>query len=371
LVFAASLLMPAAFGQRWNVAFFHDEPESQIVLQDLVFPSAAVGFAAGIQAGRRESGVLVRTSDGGKTWAVETVRDNPLSLFFLNEQHGWMVGSQGVWKTEDGGGRWRRIVRRRGLVRVHFLDENNGWAVGLEKQFLRTSDGGRRWEKVPIVDEVTTEESQTYFNWIEFATPRFGIVVGNHAPERAELSRLPEWMEPELSRRRQVPTTLIVIQTMDGGQTWKPSVASVFGQMTRLRLLPDGRGLSLVEFVHQFQYPSEVFRLQLADNKTTRVYRQADRKVTDALLLPDGSAMIVAVEVPGDMPTLPIPGRLRVLRTSDYQLWREVDVDYRAVARRAILAAAPGGRFWMATSEGMILRLDETTAANGTNISQP
>ena len=358
LLLAAS----SAAGQKWSVSFFHDETESSLSLHEIVFPSRETGIALGVldSARGRSQAVQLRTSDSGGTWRVENLKDTGLSLFFLDSRLGWMVGAQGIWKTLDGGAAWRRIARRTGLLRVYFLDADRGWAVGAEKQVLRTTDGGQSWEKVPEAAEPQADAQRTTYNWITFASPNFGIIVGNHSPDRDGSSRLPPWMEPERVRqRRELPSTTIALQTVDGGKTWKSSLASLFGHMTRVRLLPAGRGLAIVEFLGQFAYPSEVYRLDLAEGKSTRVFRRPDRRVTDGLLFPDGSAVLTAVEPPGTLQALPIPGRLHVLRSRDLDQWTEMEVDYRAVARRAVISDSPGGDLWIATSEGMILRLSE------------
>jgi hypothetical protein len=38
--------------------------------------------------------------------------------------------------------------------------------------------------------------------------------------------------------------------------------------------------------------------------------------------------------------------------------WRETEVDYRATARRVVLASAGPEQLWAATDSGMILRLE-------------
>jgi hypothetical protein len=356
LLFLVSWPLP---GQKWSVSFFHDEVESSLSLHEIVFPSRETGIALGVlERGRgRLQAVQLRTVDSGGTWRIENLKDTGISLFFLDGRLGWMVGAEGIWKTLDGGVAWRRIARRKGLLRVYFLDEQRGWAVGAEKQVLKTTDGGESWEKVPEAAEPQADAERTTYNWITFASPSFGIIVGNHSPDRDGSSRLPPWMEPERVReRRELPSTTISLQTVDGGKTWKPSMASLFGRMTRVRLLPGGRGLAIVEFTGRFEYPSEVYRLELSEGKSTRIFRRSDRRVTDALLFHDGSAILAAVEPQGTLQTLPIPGRLHVLRSDDLENWTEMDVDYRAVARRAVMCRSPGGKLWIATSEGMILR---------------
>ena len=53
----------------------------------------------------------------------------------------------------------------------------------------------------------------------------------------------------------------------------------------------------------------------------------------------------------------PIPGKLKVLQSSDLEKWTEMTVDYRAVAHSAIIAGPDENHLWIATDTGMILRL--------------
>jgi hypothetical protein len=46
-----------------------------------------------------------------------------------------------------------------------------------------------------------------------------------------------------------------------------------------------------------------------------------------------------------------------MLESADLKVWEEMDVDYRAIAQRAILAAPDAQHVWVATDTGMILTL--------------
>jgi hypothetical protein len=49
---------------------------------------------------------------------------------------------------------------------------------------------------------------------------------------------------------------------------------------------------------------------------------------------------------------------VRVKQSTDLLVWRELEVDYRAVAKRATLAVSPNGSVWLACDTGMILKLE-------------
>lgn len=70
------------------------------------------------------------------------------SVFFLNENLGWTVGTNGqIYKTDNGGRSW--ISQASGLtstlVDVYFADSQRGFVVGESGRILETSDGGATW----------------------------------------------------------------------------------------------------------------------------------------------------------------------------------------------------------------------------------
>jgi photosystem II stability/assembly factor-like uncharacterized protein len=342
----------------WELRYLYDADNSQLSLADFVFASARRGMACGVlREDGRERPVLLMTGDGGSTWELRPVPDACLALFFVNETTGWLVGRKGLYRSEEAGMAWRRIPAPSGLLRVWFADERRGWAVGTHKAVYATTDGGSNWQRVPAADEVKTTPEYTAYVWIVFADAQRGMIVGNsRPPRRDEAKQLPEWLDPERAqRRRERPSLGIVLETRDGGSSWSSSVTSMFGQITRVRLAADGRGLALIEFTRPFDWPSEVFSLNWKGGRSERVFRRADRAVTDLALARDGWAYLAAVEPVGQKIRLPVPGKIHVLRSQDLSRWEEAEVDYRAFGRRAMLSEAPDGRLWLVTDAGAVL----------------
>ncbi len=340
--------------------FFHDENKSTLTINDLVFPTARRGVAVGyIEESGRTRGRAVVTSDGGARWTMVPLPRPGLSVFFLNDTLGWVVTPRGIYRTEEGGRSWRRLPRSpRGTLRVWFLDPRHGFAVGLRKSVHETLDGGKSWRPLPAAEEIKTRAEDTAFSFISFTGP-VGYICGSHQPPRSDEGELPDWLEPEKAvRRREWPSTAILLATRDGGKTWKPSTSSIFGRISRLRQSRDGRALSLVEYQHSFEYPSEVYAIDPLTGGGQPVYKAKDRAVTDAVLVRSGPVYLAATAVTGRLQRTPIPSALHILRSDDMKTWREMEVDYRANARRAVLAAAEG-HVWVATDTGMILKLVE------------
>jgi len=114
------------------------------------------------------SGFISATKDGGRTWLdrSKTVTRYELnSVYFVNEQTGWIVGGELEWvfdlweerpvvlKTSDGGNNWIKLGHGgygslpgyfiyKG---VYFLSENIGWILPNRGRIYKTIDGGNQW----------------------------------------------------------------------------------------------------------------------------------------------------------------------------------------------------------------------------------
>jgi len=171
--------------------------------------------------------------------------------------------------------------------------------------------------------------------------------------------RMPDWMDPEAAlNRRDYPHLSYSMETRDGGKTWKTSTASLFGQVTRLRFGGPGLALGLMEYGPGFRYPSEVYRVDTrgGKNQTQSLYKDRRFAVSDIWLTKDNVAYLAGTQVVGQVRNI-APGKVQVLRSSDFTVWTEMAVDYKAVANRTMLAVVDEQNLWLATDTGMILKL--------------
>ena len=148
-------------------------------------------------SGQREAhvvgafGTILSTGDGGDTWnkhnlswetliprVVEEIgllEPNLNAVHFLTREVGWIVGEFGlVLRTTDGGRTW--VSQRHGadspqLADVVFQDQHTGFAVGQQGTFIRTLDGGEQWSPVNV-------GTQQNLNKI-FMDGNRGVIVGN------------------------------------------------------------------------------------------------------------------------------------------------------------------------------------------------
>jgi photosystem II stability/assembly factor-like uncharacterized protein len=351
--------LPAARAEKWKMQFFYDKDKSVLNIVDLQFPSAARGVAVGmIREGSHDKPVAVITSDGGANWQTIDLQEDPVSLFFMNESLGWMVGAKnGLWQTTEAGKNWRKVTRMPAqVIRVYFSTERDGWAVGGKKKVLETHDGGLHWTPVAAAAEPPGTPDQSIYTWIAFGPSNLGLITGWNLPQRRELER-PEWMEPESATgRRTLPHLSYSLSTNDGGKTWKAGSASLFGEISRVRLGAGGKGLGLIEYANGFRYPSEAYRIDWQAGKSDTLYRDRRFHITDIWLTPDGTAYLAGSLAAGQMRGI-VPGKVHVLKSNDWSTWNEMELDYRAVANRVTLAAYGDDNLWLATDTGMILKL--------------
>ena len=357
---AAAVAAAADAPAKWQMRYFYDQEKSYFDIVDLQFPSVQRGLAVGtIVENNRQRPAAVVTSDGGATWQVQRLEEEPVSLFFLNEGLGWMVTRKGLWQTTEAGKSWRKVGRLpEEIFRVCFTSEKVGFAAGIKKKLFETEDGGQHWAPVAAAAELPGDPEHSAYTWIAFVNSKFGIVTGwNMPPQRAE--RLPDWVDPEAAtRRRDFPHLSYSMGTDDGGKTWKGNSASTFGEITRVRLQPNGTGLSLLEFSNSFRYPAEVYKIDLKTGKSETVYHDEHLALSDVWLTPDGTAYLAGAQAMGKIRNV-VPGKIMVLKSQgpDLGAWTEMPVDYRAVANRVFFAAADQSHIWMATDQGMILQL--------------
>ena len=350
----ALLLLPQlASAAEWSLAYFYDKPREVMHFTDIAFPSPLRGIAVGFvedQLGvKQPRNVSLVTADGGKTWTEVKLNDLPYSLFFLDDSSGWMVTEDGIWKTEESGRTWKRLSKHSSgsLLKVWFLDTNHGFAVGRSKTVLETTDGGKTWKAVPAAKEPTGNANFAVYSAIAFLNKEMGLIAGSAVPPvRRGLS----------ANNRQIPTMTIQIQTFDGGKTWKPSAAPLLGVIDGLKL-KGSLGLVLFTFSNQFEVPSEVYQLKTNGGETESAFRAKNRRVTDMALF-EGRAFLAAIEPPPLAKEVGgLPGRIHVLESTDLKQWTEMKVDFRASASKGIMAGPDPEHLFLATDEGMILRL--------------
>ena len=120
------------------------ESEWQAGFSDVFFVDAQHGWIVG------SNSTILHTTDGGMTWNRQPSQPLPFDIMlkkirFINPQTGWVVGDDGtVLKTTDGGQTWmkKNTGTRTALLAVSFVDAQHGWASGDGGLIISTKNGG-------------------------------------------------------------------------------------------------------------------------------------------------------------------------------------------------------------------------------------
>lgn len=145
---------------------------------DFRFVSDLVGFAFDDVRNTSYPGIsgsILRTADGGRTWAPVGVPGATGGLDFIDATTGYATGSgpcggSQVWRSADAGRNWEALpgsCTSFFLYTVDFLDERTGFAAGGSGRYdpdrdvvehtqdiLATRDGGLTWE--PVLSRTAT-----------------------------------------------------------------------------------------------------------------------------------------------------------------------------------------------------------------------
>ena len=115
-------------------------------------------------------GVLLKTADGGETWRFRPKpgEDNLRDIYFTDEQNGWLVCERNIYElktkdeprsylmnTKDGGVTWARFDMKDAdidarLMRAVFTRNGRGWVFGEAGMLFATRDGGENWTRLQI-----------------------------------------------------------------------------------------------------------------------------------------------------------------------------------------------------------------------------
>lgn len=186
-------------GKTW----VHQKTGLVATLTSIYFVDPKNGWAVGDQ------GTIIHTKDGGKNWEKQK---SPVSFYlmgvcFVNASKGWIVTERtNILFTDDGGKNWSIQFKDEDYVlkAVSFCDPNNGWAVGEFGYTYHTKDGGATWEKqfgkFGMSEETGDIESEPMLFSVVAVNPQTAWAVGIEG---------------------------LVINTTDGGKTWKQANTGV------------------------------------------------------------------------------------------------------------------------------------------------
>lgn len=134
-------------GDNWTPVFSNSGPEG---LNRLQMVSHLIGYMSGGSTyDGFSSGVLLKTTDGGKSWVKLPITSSQImAIHFVSSTIGFYVNFEGeIYKTKDGGENWSKQGNiEEGLpTGITFTNENIGYLVTTLGMILNTQDSGKTW----------------------------------------------------------------------------------------------------------------------------------------------------------------------------------------------------------------------------------
>jgi len=223
---AGTILKSFDQGQNWIRSFSGSGMLSGDDIESIAFVDSKIGYAAGYRDTWQSGGVILKTTNGGRSWFTNSNYRNGMgfeSISFVNENTGWVLSEyDGILSTTDGGINWNWnylpligssvvfLNEQVGLIggdkiyksydgginwteksnyqsnSVYFIDENTGWSCGNSGTILLTTDGGENW--IPKVSGTNAA-----LRSVKFYNNLLGICVGDNG---------------------------VIVLTYDGGESW-------------------------------------------------------------------------------------------------------------------------------------------------------
>lgn len=185
-----------------------------------------VGYIVGAQ------GKILKTIDTGEIWVNvnSNVNSNLFSVFFTSQDTGYISGENGlVLKTIDEGKNWTKLnsTTNSSLTKIYFVDNKEGYIIGAKGCLLKTIDGGASWNSL-------YNDTLTNFLDIKFHNKDVGYVLGSNSLVLKTINAGSDWIVKKDGEQNIYTSSLILfdenklkiggyeilITTNDGGNHW-------------------------------------------------------------------------------------------------------------------------------------------------------
>jgi photosystem II stability/assembly factor-like uncharacterized protein len=137
-----------------------------------------------------ESGVVVKTDDGGEQWATVTAISGTPDLYslYVFDENNLMVGDANgvIWYSDDAGASWTSLFTASagsGINDMHFANRFVGMAIDGDDLY-RTRNGGADWETV------TSLPAGTEYNAVYMCDSNQAFVVGENSSNEGVVYRV-------------------------------------------------------------------------------------------------------------------------------------------------------------------------------------
>ncbi|MFZ1320229.1 MAG: YCF48-related protein [Ignavibacteria bacterium] len=242
-----TIMMTDDAGLNWDIKYHIAGPYQY--LTSVFFINENTGWVTAYQ------GNVIKTTNGGLNWLqVSSAVPYPAAIDFINENSGWITGIFGVnSKTTNGGLSWIKQDRVTDyLYSVDFLNKDTGWTVGGNglngAAIFRTTNGAQNW---------VTHKTLTYgpFRGVKFIDRNTGWVVGNSSLVFKSTNSGVNWNQIQLAQNvdlfsvdfkdhntgwtvgnyRYDDYKSVILKTTDGGISWDNQDIESYATLTSVK----------------------------------------------------------------------------------------------------------------------------------------
>jgi photosystem II stability/assembly factor-like uncharacterized protein len=258
------LLLFFAFFQTANAGWTRQDSGTLAWLTSVYFVDQNRGWIGGSR------GAFLATGDGGRTWqqARPFTEDNIRDIYFTDEKNGYLLCERNVYssgtlplsyllKTEDGGASWERIEFTEGkerIARIFFALGGYGFAVGESGTLLAMQGDKKTWKKTTLPARFLMLDGN-------FSDALNGLIVGGNATilftEDAGMSWHPATVAGETKPR--LNSVFFINQkhgwaagnqgkiyaTINGGKYWREQNSTVTKSLTDIFFLNTAEGYAV------------------------------------------------------------------------------------------------------------------------------
>ena len=229
------IFMTTDSGVNWKETANSNSP-----ISDLYFLNENEGWAVGYNS------LVMRTKDAGYTWDVvdlETSNNIELrSVWFVNDEVGFISGNKSIFKTTDGGETWKEIMinNPRGIAtNLAFFNENNGILIGTFGLVAKTSDGANTIDLVSnfsadalsITNDLafaakenkvyrSADQGNSWSSIYSFDVPVIFYSISFPSDQTGFAFGIGKWIQSAGTKYIEGHSTASIYYTIDGGQSW-------------------------------------------------------------------------------------------------------------------------------------------------------
>lgn len=181
---------------------------------------------------------------------IDTFND----IYMLDENHGWVCGTNGlILVTTNGGVSWPIVPvdTKRSLNGIHFYNSSLGWVVGDNGVIARSSSAGQTWSLLNSPTTLNLNSVYAASQTVVWAVGNSGVIlkasngvsfVQMSAPTTVNLNRV---YFSDLNHGWIVGDDGVILMTTNGGVTWTQSSSGVTVDLNSVRFYNTNFGFAV------------------------------------------------------------------------------------------------------------------------------